>query len=86
MPLRPSVGRSVGWSVCHNFIKGWDVKLQCPYKGTCYFRIRSTDCICTFFVFLEGLSKLNTVARRKIKQHRMDWSAKKVGRFKIDFT
>jgi len=33
--LRPSVGcRSVGWSVCHNFLNGRQVSLPCSYRST----------------------------------------------------
>ena len=30
-----SVCLSIGWSVCHNFLKGRDVLLPCPYKRSC---------------------------------------------------
>ena len=35
-PSCPSVGRLVGWSVCHNFLKGWEVTLPCSYRSTCF--------------------------------------------------
>ena len=28
-----SVGWSVGWSVCHNFLKEWEVSLPCSYRS-----------------------------------------------------
>ena len=31
-----SFGRSVGWTVSHNFIKGREVSLSCSYRSTCY--------------------------------------------------
>ena len=37
--MTPSVGRSVffsvGWSVCHNFLKGREVTPPCSYRSTC---------------------------------------------------
>ena len=33
-PVR-SVGRLVGWSVCHNFLKGREDTLPSSYRGTC---------------------------------------------------
>ena len=39
--VRPSVGRlagfglSLGRSVCHNFLKGWEVSHQYSYRSTC---------------------------------------------------
>ena len=32
-----SVGRSVGWLICHNFLKGREVTLLCFYRSTCLF-------------------------------------------------
>ena len=31
-----SLGWSVGWSVCHNFLKGREVTLPCSNRNTCY--------------------------------------------------
>ena len=42
MSVRWSVSRSVGWSVCHNFITGREVVLQCTYRSTCHFSVPSS--------------------------------------------
>ena len=37
--LSPSlVGRSVGWSVCHNFLTGREVSLPRSYRNTCSYK------------------------------------------------
>ena len=35
-PVCPSVGRSVGWSVCHYFLKVGEVSLSFSYRSTCW--------------------------------------------------
>ena len=45
-----SVGRLVSWSVCHNFLKGWDVTLPCLEHLFCSFGPPSLLC-CPFVLF-----------------------------------
>ena len=33
--IRLSVGRSDGWSFCHDFVKGPEVSFPCSYRRTC---------------------------------------------------
>ena len=35
-PLMSVCGRSVGWPVCHHFLKGHKVTLPCSYRSTCF--------------------------------------------------
>ena len=33
-PMSPPV-RRIGWSICLNFLNGWEVTLSCSYRSTC---------------------------------------------------
>ena len=51
------VCRSVGWSVCHNHRKGWEVTIPRSYQSTCYLLVRMSVrffdkgiCVVSFFV------------------------------------
>ena len=35
LSIRRSVGRSDGWSFCHDFVKGPEVSFPCSYRRTC---------------------------------------------------
>ena len=35
MSVRRLVGWSVGWSVCLNFLRGWEYTLKCSYLSSC---------------------------------------------------
>ena len=35
-PLVGYLGRLVGWSVCHNILKGREVTFQCHFRNTCF--------------------------------------------------
>ena len=43
-----SIFRFVGWSLCHNFLKGRQVRLSCSYRSICSVTKRDM-CICSIF-------------------------------------
>ena len=42
-PSYPSVGWSVGWFVCHDFLKGQEVTLPCSYRNSSLSSLTPTD-------------------------------------------
>ena len=56
LPYEPSVcqliGRTFGWSVCHNFLKGREDSLPCSFRRTCFFLFcvvtRTYICVCMY--------------------------------------
>ena len=58
MEVKLQYYRSVGWSVCFNFLKEPEVSLPRSYLSTCSYNVRAMPCIailpCERIVFREG--------------------------------